>query len=225
MSTSKQSVCCIAVIVLFCCFVYCLRAENFRTIDYNADRRELQQLFKDYIYYDYKNYDFNRIYDKEGDLLNNDIHAYVKSNNVLKYQNNNNFKTNVILDNTPLAEIQKINPDVAMIPVYTNYVRYTENPAATINTVYVKDVNKAKQRVINNLNKIQTQMQENFDNDIVTNDVADPVARVKLDSKSFGTTKKLYEQHHIDQYESDLNGAPFHNQARSMNNSWFDTHI
>ena len=54
------------IFLIILSLLYMYFGEDFRDIDYDAEKRELQQLFSDYWNYEYKNYNFNRFLDSDG---------------------------------------------------------------------------------------------------------------------------------------------------------------
>ena len=71
---------------------------KFTKIDYRGIDLEQQQLFKDYYFYDYKNFDFGRILDKHGDRINTDFNSFVQNNVEYRYLNSNSFRFPFIYD-------------------------------------------------------------------------------------------------------------------------------
>ena len=85
--------------------------EKFRNIDYTAEQTEKDQLFDDYFYYNYKNYDFERITDDQGNPLQKvtsdaDYSTFVP--------NNIEYTPVEYASATPASEIALINSNVAL---------------------------------------------------------------------------------------------------------------
>lgn len=189
MNKSQKSICLSFVFLLILYICYSSKFENFKEIAYEKDKKELQQLYKDYYYYDYKNYNFSKLYDKEGDVRNPTFFSYLKNINELKMQNNQNFKTSVLLDTTPMSEIMNLNENAVMPPFFRNYTRNNEE-VDSINNVGAK-----------------------CDNDIKDNLARDNVQfnnkEVKETFGNFKNLKSLYDDSQTQQFENNLNGAKF----------------
>lgn len=71
---------------------------KFTNIDYRGIDQEQKQLFKDYYFYDYKNFNFGKILDKHGDRINNDFNSFIQNNVDYRYLNSNSFRFPFIYD-------------------------------------------------------------------------------------------------------------------------------
>ena len=65
---------------------------KFTKIDYRGIDLEQKQLFKDFYFYDYKNFDFSKILDEHGDRINNDFNSFIQNNVEYRYLNSNSYR-------------------------------------------------------------------------------------------------------------------------------------
>lgn len=89
--------------------------EMFSDIRYDAYKKEKQQMFEEYAAYDYKNYDFDKITDKYGNLIkksvDNELYSTFVENNVDYYPLEYNLAT-------PMKTIALLNDNVDL-PTHT----------------------------------------------------------------------------------------------------------
>ena len=97
---------CVLSIVLLTYFIYSVLNNNnfeyFRDIDEEAHRRELQQLFRDYYFYDYKNYNLDSI----PDIDNDDF--------TTRYNHNQMYTVNNVSENTEYPKLIEINKNIVV---------------------------------------------------------------------------------------------------------------
>ena len=120
MASSSNSVCFFiafigAIFILYYAYSYQPVKEMFSEIDYKAYDKENEQMFEEYYMYDYKNYDFSKMTDKYGTIINKSVPDKIYSTFV---ENNEDYNPLEYHLATPLKTIASLNENVDL-PTHT----------------------------------------------------------------------------------------------------------
>ena len=95
------------LIILF--LLYQSKSETFANIKQDKVQKELDYLSDRYDKFDYKNYDFAKIQDKEGDFKNNPFTSVTRNTFSYTFDNNQFFKPLQLFKKTSTADIFDAN--------------------------------------------------------------------------------------------------------------------
>lgn len=131
----------IAVVVIMVINNPFAKKEKYVDLDKPGLRTELQQLFRDTYFHEYKNVNFDALYDKDGYPKNDRFTASIRSTQPYQYRQNETFKGNQLFESTAVEKINKANRRSICQPQFINENKEFEKqiPGVELDPAYQTD--------------------------------------------------------------------------------------